>query len=73
MKPPVRKNYIKPFNQKLVRFNSKKYSKDLAKYVDYLHNEITSALEYLHNSGANLSDNGDQCYQILNDIVKNIR
>lgn len=74
MKAPIKKDYTRPFSldEKLVCFDSKKYAKDMFKYVQYLHNEIKVAFEYLHDSGVNLSDNGDQCYQILETLVKKI-
>lgn len=70
MKKPEKKNYTTPFTEELVMFNSKKFSKDMIKYVDFLHTEIKLAFDFLHNAGVNIGDQGDQCYQILEKLTK---
>ena len=60
MQRPKRKEFTKPFN----------YAKALEEYIEHLHKEINVAFDYLHNSDI-MTDNQDQCYQILQGLIEN--
>ncbi len=67
MERPNKQNFC---TSKFIRYDSKQHAKALDEYVNYLHAEINAAFEFLDNAGINLSDNGDQCYQILQKLTK---